>query len=80
MGRTKVKDLNDAFEKIVRSLRTQPIDKWQLLVLFIHAFNLSQGYICNFAKGGNKARTTLEESKLENVIIEVPTELPLEWL
>ena len=46
--------------------------------MIVHAFNLSQGYICTFAKGGNKPRASREETD-PNVIIEVPTELPLEW-
>jgi hypothetical protein len=73
-------DLHDAFEQVVQHLKSAipTFEKWHYFVLILHAFNLSHGFICTFAKGGKDL--DFEEQKGEGEIVEAPLDLPVEWL
>jgi hypothetical protein len=72
-------DLHDAYEQVVQNLKTSipQVEKWNYFVLLMHAFNLSYGFICTYAKGGKHPE---EHKQDEDAIIEAPLDLPVEWL
>ena len=46
------------------------------MILLLHAYHLSHGFICNYAKHGKNAAIEPEEE----AIVEIPMDLPVEWL